>query len=292
LRAAQPAVIHAHRYKENFLGFLASRGLPDAALIATQHGLVEKYGALSSLKQRLIHGANVLLMARGFQKVVVVSHQMKAAMEAKNGFPADKIAVIHNGISMPDPASLGAASKDTLIVGSCGRLVPVKDFALMVEIARCVAKRTPKIRFLIAGDGPEKDKLTELIRRYNLTDTFELSGHVDDMSAFYAGIDVFMNTSIHEGIPMSVLEAMSCGCPVIAPDVGGLPEILDDAQAGYLIPARRADDYASRCMTLFENPDLRLQMGKNARHRIEAYFSMQTMAQGYYRLYKQLVHNA
>lgn len=287
LKATRPSIIHAHRYKENFIAFLASRGLPKAGLIATQHGLVEKYAALSSLKQRLIHAANFILMARGFHKVVVVSRQMKTVMAAKNGFVADKIAVIHNGIALPE-APIFAPAKDGLVIGSCGRLAAVKDFALMVEIARRVAARTRKIHFVIAGEGPEKNRLTDLIRHYGLADIFDLPGPMEDMGAFYKSIDVFMNTSIHEGIPMSVLEAMSHGRPVIAPQVGGLPEILKNGREGFLIPRRRLDDYVSRCITLWEDPDLRMRMGADARRRTESAFSMQTMARNYYRLYREV----
>lgn len=291
-QASHPAVIHAHRYKENFLAYLASKRLPAAALVSTQHGLIEKYSAFSSLKQRLINGANLALMARGFQKVVAVSYEMKAALETGYGLAADKIAVIHNGIPWPERAPAADTAKESLIVGSCGRLVPVKDFALMVEIARRVAGHTRKIRFQIAGEGPDKEKLTGLIRGYGLNGTFELLGHVDDMSSFYENIDVFMNTSIHEGIPLSVLEAMSYGCPVIAPQVGGLPEILEDGKAGYLINRRHPDDYADRCLALFGNQGLRLQMANNARSRIKEAFSMETMAREYYRLYRNLAQNA
>jgi glycosyltransferase involved in cell wall biosynthesis len=107
------------------------------------------------------------------------------------------------------------------------------------------------------------------------------------MTGFYAGIDIYLNTSLHEGIPMSVLEAMAHGLPVVAPAVGGIVEIIEDGVEGFLVEGRSPQAFAKKCI-LLQDGELRLKMGRAARARVEKAFSAQAMAQEYYRLYREL----
>ena len=91
----------------------------------------------------------------------------------------------------------------------------------MVEIAREVNKETDKIRFELAGDGPDRAMIMGLIERYRLEKTFMLRGFVENLVDFYQGLDIYLNTSLHEGIPMSILEAMSYEIPIVGPNMGG-----------------------------------------------------------------------
>jgi glycosyltransferase involved in cell wall biosynthesis len=108
----------------------------------------------------------------------------------------------------------------------------------MVEIAREVLKQTDKIRFELAGEGPDMERIIGLVHEFKIEKYFSLKGFVEDMSSFYQGIDLYINTSFHEGFPMSVLEAMAHGIPVIALNTGGLKEIINDGIQGYLIEGR------------------------------------------------------
>ena len=118
-------------------------------------------------------------------------------------------------------------------------------------------------------------------------DRFFLKGHVEDVSAFYRGLDVYLNTSLHEGIPMSILEAMAHNLPVIAPAVGGLVEIIEDGVDGFLVASRDPEVFAEKCL-LLRDPELRLRMGRAARAKVERCFSADMMARSYLRLYHEL----
>ena len=87
------------------------------------------------------------------------------------------------------------------MIGSAGRLYPVKDYAFMIEIAKAVKEKTKHIKFHLAGEGPEGAKLRVLIQQYSLNETFVLKGHLEDMLPFYRSLDLYLNTSVHEGIP-------------------------------------------------------------------------------------------
>ena len=286
LRKCSPDIIHSHRYKENILACLISGFVRNVKLIATQHGMPEVHGAKPGLKQRLMTKLNFFLLSRFFHQSVVVSRDMQNACVRQYSFKKKIVSVIHNGIDVPEIPTK-KCNERSFVIGSCGRLFPVKDYSFMVEIAKTILENTDRVRFELAGDGPERAKLEALLEQYGLVDntTFVLKGHIEDMSAFYQGIDLYLNTSVHEGIPMSVLEAMSHGLPVIAPKVGGFPEIIDDGVDGYLLSERDPRAFAEKCLVLHENRKIWQEMSLSAREKIVRKFSMENMAAQYRELY-------
>jgi len=275
-------VIHSHRYKENLLAWCASFLRPAIRLISTQHGMPER---TTSLQSRILHGLNFIILARCFSVTVAVSKEIQDTFTNKMRFKKSRVAVVHNGISLP---KMGNNHHDAAecVIGSAGRFVPVKNYPFMLEIARR-CKNEPKINFKLAGDGPDRAKLETLIKAHGLEATFTLCGHLPAMSGFYTSIDIFINTSLHEGIPMSILEAMAHGIPVIAPKVGGIPEILDDGKDGYLLPAGNAGLFAEKCILLCHDVELRKKLGASARNKIESLFSVKTCAEKYKAMYSE-----
>jgi len=285
-----PDIIHSHRYKENILAYLLSKTKKDVKLIGTQHGMLEAYGGSRSLKNRFVSKLNFLVLSRCFQNVVAVSRDIQMSFVNQYGFSKDKVKVIHNGINISENVH-SRKEKDTFVIGSSGRFFPVKDYPLMVEVAKEVSKITSNIRFELAGDGPEWSKIRGLIKKCGMDGRFILRGFLSDISPFYQGLDVYLNTSFHEGIPISVLEAMAYGIPVIASKVGGLIEILGDGVQGFLIEGRNPRDFAERCIALYENDSLRREMGLAAREKVMKEFSVDHMAQQYYCLYLSVVND-
>ena len=287
LREFQPDIVHTHRYKENILARWALRGQERPGLIATQHGIPENYKGLSSLRHSVALRYNFHILRKRFDKVVAVSKDISRYFSNVLGFAENKIQVIHNGIEIPRSARVRKAG-DEFVVGSCGRLFPVKDYPLMIKAAKECTERNKNIRFELAGDGPEMQHLRDLVARLGLEDRFTFKGHVDDMDNFYRGLDAFINTSLHEGIPMSVLEAMSFGLPVVAPNVGGLPEIIENGIEGFLVDDRDPSLFAKKCRLLCDDEELWQRMSMAARLKVERCFSVNVMAEKYYNLYLSL----
>lgn len=286
LRGRGVDVIHVHRYKENILAFLLSFCLGNPILISTVHGFTETPTKKPSLKWRFLSGVNYGILQRYFSKVVSVSKDIRGGLVSKYGFSDSRLAVIHNGI---DPPSLKSARpKNNILIGSAGRLFPVKDYALMIEIANYICKVRKNVTFKIAGDGPQRDILEEQITTKGLEKCFTLQGFTENMKGFYHSLDIYLNSSVHEGIPLTVLEAMAHGIPVVAPKVGGLPEIINDDVEGFLIGSRKAEDFGKKCLELTDNSRLRLKMGQAARMKVVENFSNKNMAEKYYRIYNQL----
>lgn len=275
-----PDIIHSHRHKENILAFVASIG-SGTRLVSTYHGMPEHTGA--GLKQRFLTGLNHFLLSRCFETTVVVSHDIQEALINAHGFSGEKVAVIHNGIDVSP--LMAEREQDVPVIGSVGRLFPVKDYPLMVTVATKVCEKRANVRFELVGDGVEYDRISALVDAGGLTGRFALRGFIADTAAVYRDIDIYMNTSIHEGIPMSVLEAMASGSPVVAPKVGGLKEIITDGVDGFLVGSRSPDDFCDCCLRLLDDPPLLERMGKAARGKVEKQFSLRNMTEGYYRLY-------
>lgn len=283
-----PDIIHSHRYKENVIAYLLSRMFPGTKLVATQHGLPETVAQKQSLAHRLKRQTNFFILSHKF-KTVAVSEDIRNTLITSYGFKNDAVDVIHNGINMPTTVPSVPKDQKRFVIGSSGRLFPIKDYPLMVEIARSVvASGDRDIFFELAGDGPELHAVNTLIERYGLQDRFLLKGHVDDMETFYRGLDIYLNTSVHEGIPMTILEAMAHGLPVIAPAVGGISEIFDDGTEGFLVTTRKPDDFAQKCLLLHANQSLWTRFSKAAKEKAELFFSAEKMAESYYRLYKSM----
>ena len=285
LATHSPDILHSHRYKENILAFLASRFYPGVRLIATQHGLPETLDQSLSWLGRLKLKINSLILSRHFQKIVAVSEGVRTFFVNDLGFFEEQVAVIHNGIEIPATVCRKAADEHFL-VGSAGRIFPVKDYGLMVRIAKELASNR-EISFALAGDGPERGALEKAIDEYGLAGRFALNGHLENMDSFYRGLDLYLNTSVHEGIPMTILEAMARGLPVIAPQIGGIVEIIEHGVEGFLVPTGILKAFAEKCR-LLKDAELRQRMGQAARLKIEKSFSAEHMSREYYQLYRDL----
>jgi L-malate glycosyltransferase len=275
-------IVHAHRYKENLLAWLCGGR---AIRLSTQHGLPEGLvGLLPWLKQWL----NFQLLGRAFDEVVAVSGELGGRLRGEWRLPAARLTVIPNGVPVPDRSS--QREQRPLVIGSAGRLVPVKDFPLLIETAALLRRSAAEpVHFVLAGDGPQRAQLRDLIGSHRLESAFTMAGEVADMGAFYRNLDIYINTSLHEGLPMSILEAMAHALPVIAPAVGGIGEVVRDQREGLLIAGRDPATFAHACRRMLNDPTFRRRAGEAGRQRVRAEFSTARMAESYRQLYGQLV---
>jgi glycosyltransferase involved in cell wall biosynthesis len=220
IRRERIDVIHSHRYKENILGWLSARGTGGVELVSTQHGMPEALSGRRQVKNFLLSTLNELILSRYFDVLVAVSHEMRDKLVTCLEFPEERITVIKNGIETGACLQRQSDNPD-VVIGSAGRPLPVKDYPLMVKIAKKLSSAISEVRFELAGEGPERTTLEHLIDALEIGKIFRLKGEISDMDCFYRGIHVYLNTSRHEGLPMSILEAMASGLPVAAPSVGG-----------------------------------------------------------------------
>ncbi len=290
LRGKRIDIIHSHRYKENLLALLLAKTMRVKRLVTTLHGLSEPplYKQNGEKPIHLKTKIDYFLLKRYFTRVVAVSREMKTTLVQQHGFSQEAVEVIYNGIPLPAGVSRSSSSAhDHFRIGTVGRMVPVKDFDLFLEIATEVVRENDRVRFSILGDGPLKEHLVEKAKELKISDYVDFSPPSPDPFPYYRSLDLYLNTSLHEGLPLSILEAMACGKPVVAPSVGGLPEIISHAE-GFLIHGREPKDFVNSCLKIIQDKNLRTSMGESASKRVASRFNSFKMAECYRQSYRQL----
>jgi glycosyltransferase involved in cell wall biosynthesis len=213
---------------------------------------------------------------------------------AKNlGVSEERVAVISNGVDTsrfapyPDVAAvrreLGIGPTGP-VVGIVAALRPEKNHSLFLEMARRVTNELSTARFLIIGDGPCRDAIQRQAQELGISDEVLMLGSRDDIPRLLAAMDVFALTSHIEANPVSILEAMSVGRPVVATNVGSIHEAVAEGQTGYLVPPGDAGQFTERVLHLLREPLVCESMGAAAREAVVARWSIESMVHGYERL--------
>lgn len=291
-------LIHTHSIGSTFYGRAAKLLLPGTHLVTTVHA--------DTLNQ-LCEALGSPLMAYGFYKLdsamaimsdrlLPVSNALADLLVAR-GMPRSKVTVIRNGIDLPallpgdDVASVRAEfglSHDVRVVAAVGRLVPLKNLGLFLDMAKVLLDRRDAVRFIIIGDGPLRAMLERMACDLGVREKVIFTGWRSDMARLYRLMDVFVLTSTMEALPVSVLEAMAFGKPVVATDVGGVPEIVRDGETGLLVRARDGSALCEAVTALLDDASRRRLIGQAGRKRVEQEFSMEVMAEKVCRVYAEL----
>jgi glycosyltransferase involved in cell wall biosynthesis len=290
LRDEQVDVVHAHKFASTFYGAVLGRLARVPVVIAHEHSWSFEGNHVQQVLDRRV-------VAPLADVVVAVSREERRKLVELEGIPPEVIRVVPNGIRPLRPsgrrsvrAELGLAA-DTPLVGCVSVLRPEKAVDLLVEAAVPLAERVPGVRVAVVGGGPEHERLDALVRERGLERTVHLLGAWPgaDVADFLAELDVAVNCSDREGIPLSVLEYMAAGRAVVATAVGGVPEVLGEGEAGLLVPARDAEGLAGAAASLLLDRPRRDRLGLRARARQEATFSERAMVERVERLYEELV---
>jgi glycosyltransferase involved in cell wall biosynthesis len=281
-RTHRATVVHAHHYSPFVYSCLARLWRPALRIVFTEHGRLSDAGP--SRKRRVVNQ-----VLRTFPAAVfAVSEDVRRHLIAE-GFRPQDVRVIYNGIDigpLPNPAARVAvreelaALDDDLVLGTIARLDPVKDLGTLLEAAAILSKRGPQPLVVIIGDGPERDALERRAAALGLADRVRFLGYRQDARRWLAGLDVYINSSVSEGVSLTILEAMAAALPVIATRVGGTPEVVTD-DCGILVPARNARALANTVSQLGENPKWRRQLGAAARTRVDGHFTLDRMGAEY-----------
>ncbi|HXG05457.1 MAG TPA: TIGR03088 family PEP-CTERM/XrtA system glycosyltransferase, partial [Candidatus Binatia bacterium] len=227
---------------------------------------------------------------------VTVSHDLRRWLVHHVGIPGERVTTIHNGVDthrFAEGDREGAREALGLpagapVVGTVGRLDPVKDHARLVAAFRAVVAERPDALLLIVGDGPLRDDLQQAVAAAGLERSVRLLGERDDIPRVLAALDVFTLPSLAEGISNTILEAMATGLPVVATNVGGNPELVEDGVTGRLVEPRRTEALAAALLGYVNDPVLARLHGKAGRQRCVTEFSLDRMAARYLALYRRL----
>ncbi len=175
------------------------------------------------------------------------------------------------------------------VVGLVGRLAPEKGVDVFLTAAERVLSQRKDVKFVVAGDGPDRTELESLIDKLGIRAGVTMLGRCDDMPSFYASLDIMVSSSRHEGLPIAILEGMASRLPLIATPVGAIPTVIKDGLTGALVPAENPELLAMAIMDLLRDSIKREKLGGAARRLIEADFSAARMAADYLRVYEDAV---
>ncbi len=270
-------VVHTHNTKPLLYGGPAARlaGLPK--VIHTRHG--QRHGATR------VHDAMFGLASRCAHKMVCVSHDAARRCRAEGVSPA-LIATIHNGVDTQRFAFHGpSAAGPALFVG---RLSPEKDLETLIRAAAMVSRRRPSFRLVLAGDGPCKGRLRSLAGELQVQEHVQFVGAVGDVPSLLRTAGVFVLSSISEGLPVTVLEAMATGLPVVATAVGGTPEVVEHGVSGLLTPSGDHAALGDALEQVMADTEKAALMGRAGRLRVESEFTSRVMVDRYMALYRQV----
>jgi glycosyltransferase involved in cell wall biosynthesis len=286
-------LIHAHQYTPFFYAMLARFLYRRPPVMFTEHG---RHYPDYPRRKRIM--ANRLLLQRR-DRVVGVGEAVRQALIANEGIPAERVSVIYNGIDFssfaPDAAGrlairqeLGLGATDLMIV-QVARLDYLKDHVTAIRALERVVQSRTDARLVLVGEGPERDAIQEQVNQRNLGPYVRLLGLRADVGRLLAAADLFLLTSISEGIPLTVIEAMAAGLPVVSTQVGGLSEMIDHGTSGFLAPAGDAEALARGILSVADNPQLRKQMGRLGQERAFRVFSEELMHTRYVALYQKML---
>jgi len=283
----KPDLVSCHSTVAGFWGRMALKN--KITTIFTAHGWGFSQGT-PFLRKSLVVLAEKLV-AKFCDKIICVSeYDKELALKHKIAKPG-KLIVIHNGVEIDKVKIEKCKAKNytsKVKIVFVGRLSKQKDPLLLLKAFNLLTQDLKeKSEILMVGDGEKRKELERFIEENKLDEKVKLLGVLPRENVFQTlgESDIFVLTSNYEGFPMTILEAMSCGLPVIASDVGGVREAVNEDN-GFLIQRGNKEGFKKALVKLIENPDLRKRMGQNARKRAEKEFSLEKMLEKTFKVYQ------
>ncbi len=277
-------VVHTHVFTANLWGQIAAHLCHVPITLMHEHG----YFSLGSPFRRRVTG----LLSRRVDRVLVVSEHLKKELQAKACISAEKITVLQNGVDWQRLDALSETEtlrNGKLVVGVVGALEERKDPFTFLDAAEEILKKNKNVEFWWVGDGPLFPAVNNYIEAKRLGSLVRLWGNQKNVSIFLKQMDVFVLPSKTEGVPLSLLEAMGAGLPVVATRVGENDRILNNGKIGLLVDAENAAELASSIGKLLKNTELRKKLGEQSRFFARKEFSLEASANALYTLYEELL---
>ena len=289
-RKEKVSIWHGHDYKSNALGLLLRNFWP-MKLVTTVHGWVHH-----TRRTPLYYFIDRLCLPR-YDQVICVSEDLYEAAR-DSGVSPGRCTLIENGIDtqqfcrrhkgLNSKGRFGVPS-DRLVLGAVGRLSPEKGFDLLIQALHHLLRMGHNVELWLLGDGPEKDRLTALIEELGLGDRVRLLGYVSDVRERFEAMDVFVLSSLREGFPNVLLEAMALEVPVAATRVAGVPRVIEDGVNGLLLEPGSVDSLTRTLTQVVGDAALRARLGKAGRQTVTERYSFAARMQRIRNLYDELL---
>jgi glycosyltransferase involved in cell wall biosynthesis len=301
IRRERPAILHTHTAKAGAVGrvaaLLAGRARPPI-VVHTFHGHVLQgyFDPIRTAGFRLLER----LLARGSTALVAVSPQVRDDLVALGVAPPERFAVVRLGIELADRVDLDGdvrgetrrvlgIAPDRFVVGWIGRMTGVKRTEDVLVAFRRLLDLGVDATLCMVGDGPDRPAVERRAHELGVMRHTLFLGYQEEVARFYAAVDAVVLPSINEGTPVTAIEALAAGRPVVATRVGGVPDVVRDGEGGFLVPAGATRELAERLAELARDPDLRERMGRAGREHVLARYAVERLVDDVDLLYRSLL---
>lgn len=300
IRELRPHILHTHTAKAGAIAraaALVSGAARPAILVHTFHGHVLK-GYFDPVRTAFFKKVERSL-ARVTDALVAVSPEVRDELVAAGIAPREKFSVIRLGIPLEerlgdatadlDYRRLYGISESAFVVGWVGRMTDVKDTDAVLEIVGAARDRGLEAVLVMVGDGPDRVRLEQLAHDIGIARSTFFVGYQPEVAGYYRLFDAFLLPSVNEGTPVSAIEALASGTPVVATRVGGVPDVVRDGEDGFLFEPGDTDDAAERLALLASDATLRSALGASGRERVLRRYSVSRLVEDVDRLYRSLL---
>lgn len=282
IRGFKPDVVHTHHLYELFYAWPGALAC-GAGIVHTEH----EFFSLETGKARFF----IRLLAKLCKRITAVNRETAEFLEHLLGWPDGRVATIVNGVDLaalrdahPDRAALGLTAQDR-VAGIVARLEPVKGHHILFEAFRDVADKIPNAVLLVAGDGSRRTELERLAEELGVASRIRFLGMRRDIPQLLAAMDVVVLASLEEGLPVSILEAMGAGKPLVASSVGGIPAVVRELETGMLVPPGDARALGQALARLLGDDALAQQLGQGGFRLVSGKYGAKAMVQSYKAIY-------
>lgn len=275
-------ILHSHGYKFNILLGLLSQRQRALKFVSTIHG----YTANRLFSKLFVYRALDCLLSYRTDQVVVVNDGLKRLLLARNN-----VRFIPNGIDAneSDPKEPAPPLQCGRFIAVVGRLSMEKAVDRAIAAFAHISDQYPDYSLVIVGDGPEKSKLKKHIKHYGLSERVIFTGYSDVATSYIRNAEALLISSETEGLPLTLLEAMRVGTPVVSTPVGEIPNVLENGRLGYLSSDRTEASLAQALIHLLGDPEQAHEKAKFARDRLLNEYTSEKMSQRYYALYQEVL---
>jgi len=298
IKKEKPDIVHTHTAKAGTLGRLAAFLARVPIRVHTFHGHVFD-GYFNSIATRVFVGVEKAL-GRITTRVITVSNSVANDVSMRyNIVPKEKVAVILLGFDLDRFLTADSRkgrlkqeldlANDCFLVGIVGRLVPIKNHKMFFDAIKILVANGIKVKALIVGDGQLRRELESYTEQIKIKNNILFLGWRKDLENIYPDLDVVCLTSLNEGTPVSLIEAMACGKPVVATNVGGVKDVVDEGKSGFLAPPGDVNCFADLLSGLLKNDAKRSAMGVYGRNSVMAKFTKERLVKDTKGLYENLL---
>jgi len=279
-------IVHTHLFSSHLWGRLAAFLSKGVTTFSTEHNMSEWKNIWRKYADRF--------SACRTEKIIAVSSPVRDSLISVCGIKAGKVMVVKNGLNLDRFPTLPDRerklkelnlSADTALVGMAAALTPKKGHRYLIEAISRITARRKNTCFLLLGEGELKKQLEKMIRARGLRGLVLLLGNRPDALEIIALLDVFVLSSVREGLSLALLEAMALGRAVVATAVGGSAELIKDGVTGLLVPPADAASLAGAIERILDRPELGKELGREARRRVVTDYDFSSTVQAYERMY-------